>query len=103
MSTKYFCTVPPKFSPTNLLWFRKRIKLLVFRGTVSEIISPILWSVSRAGPLPDLMFLFVWQFCALARNVLVLALLVSVNTVEYFYPLVLLGGSKVAFVLLLDC
>lgn len=55
----------------------------MFRGTVSEIISPILWTVSRAGPLPDLVLL-VWQAGSLARNVSVSALLVSVNPVEYF-------------------
>lgn len=33
----------------------------------------------------------------------VLALLVSLSTGEYFYPSVLMSGSKVAFVLLLDC
>ena len=72
------------FFPMNLLWFRKRIKSLVFRGTVSEIISPIIWSVSRAGTSPDLTLLLVWQACALTRNVSVSLPLVSVNTVEYF-------------------
>lgn len=56
----------------------------MFRGIVSEISSSILWTVSRAGPLPDLVLLLVWQAGALARNVSVSALLVSVNTVEYF-------------------